>query len=76
MTGLETPVNEEVWLAYLNMTEAHQIFKDFVDYAHNPQSIQSAETYMMLLDNLDRTTRVFRGFENAWCIAKKGYSLN
>jgi hypothetical protein len=76
ITGLWHPIAENVYFARMAYEEAKRTFEFFAKHQHNHTSLPSAYVYQDLMSAMDEARRRFLPFENAWCIAKKGYSLN
>ena len=76
ITGLFHPVSEDVYFARMAYEDAKFTFENFAKYQHKPTSLFSAQVYTDLMRIMDEARARFRPFMNAWCIAKKGYSLN
>lgn len=69
-------MDEEVYNAHKAYRDAKENFEFFAEHQHNSQSIASAYVHANLLRTMDEAKAFFRPYENAWSIAKKGYSLN
>ena len=75
-TGQFIPIKNEAYESWSAYFDARQIFEDFAKNKHNNHSIYSAKVYMGLMSVMDLAKKHFRPYENAWCIAHEGYSLN